>query len=67
MNTLTMASRPSTPRLDTRVAGRAQSRWLGRVGAALLRGLQEARQARPERELLELIERRNVKQKEYLS
>jgi hypothetical protein len=67
MNTLTMASRPSTHPLDSRAATRKQSGWLGRVGAALWRGLQEARQARPERELLELIERRSVKQKEYLS
>lgn len=67
MNTLTMASRQSTHRLDPRAAGRARSRWLGRVGAALWRGLQEARQARPERELLELIERRSITKKEYLS
>ena len=57
MNPLNLASHPSTWHMGAHVARRTQRHWLKRVGAALWSALQEARQARPERELLELIER----------
>ncbi len=48
---------PRTLRLGEDAARRTESRWLARLGTALWSALQEARQSRPERELLELIER----------